>query len=82
MNEKEEDQVTKIRKSLIPLIGIISDKCVFFTVNLKTIHDDTIHAQYDNVEDFKDENALQYLAYNWMRFNRLNENKSVLSKSR
>lgn len=78
MNEKEEDQVTKIRKSLIPLIGIISDKCVFFTVNLKTIHDDTIHAQYDNVEDFKDENALQYLAYNWMRFNRLNENKSVL----
>lgn len=78
MNETEEEQTTKIRKSLILLIGIISNKCVFFTVNLKTTHNDTIHVQYDNAEDFMAERDLQYLAYNWMRFNRLNENKSIL----
>lgn len=78
MNETEEEQTTKIRKSLIPLIGIISNKCAFFTVNLKTTHNDTIHAQYDNIEDFMDERDLQYLAYNWMRFEQLNENKSIL----
>ena len=78
MNEKEEEQTKEIRRNLAILINTMSDDCAFFTVNLKTTHDDTIHAQYDNIEDFKDENDLQYLAYNWMRFNQLNENKSIL----
>lgn len=78
MNEKEEEQVNEIRKDLAILMNTISHSCIFFAINLKTTHDDTVHAQYDNVEDFKDANDLQYLAYNWMRFNQLNENKSVL----
>lgn len=78
MNETEEEQTTEIRRNLAILMNTIIHECTFFTVNLKTTHDDTVHAQYNNVEDFKDVNDLQYLAYNWMRFNQLNENKSIL----